>query len=79
MGLINEFFMGNLSRLSLFKSGLQRTFRESRTQSLTLTRIRESVNSDNASPFTQGEINAAIERMTEDNQVMMADGIVFLI
>lgn len=79
MGLTNEFFMGNLSRLSLFKSGLQRTFRESRTQSLTLTRIRESVNSDNASPFTQGEINAAIERMTEDNQVMMADGIVFLI
>ncbi|KAG5886368.1 hypothetical protein JTB14_034902 [Gonioctena quinquepunctata] len=66
-------------RLSSFKSGLQRAFRDNRAQSLSLNRIREFVNVDNSSPFTQNEINAAILTMTDDNQVMLADGIVFLI
>ncbi|KAJ8950687.1 hypothetical protein NQ318_012767 [Aromia moschata] len=66
-------------RFSAFKSSLQRAFRENRAQSLSLIRIREFVNTDNSSPYTQGEINTAIERMTDDNQVMSADGIVFLI
>lgn len=66
-------------RLALFKNGLQRTFRDSRSQSLALPRVRDSINSNNPDPFSQGEINAALHRMTEDNQIMLADGIVFLI
>ncbi|XP_072385638.1 DNA replication licensing factor Mcm3 [Diabrotica undecimpunctata] len=66
-------------RLTTFKSSLQKAFRENRTQSLSLSRIREFINSDNPTPYTQNEISAAIERMTDDNQVMLSDGFVFLI
>ncbi|XP_022920359.2 DNA replication licensing factor Mcm3 [Onthophagus taurus] len=67
-------------RLSKFKSCLQKTFRENRTQSLSLVKVKDSVNSQYSNePFSQSEINAAVERMTEDNQVMLSDGIVFLI
>jgi hypothetical protein len=65
--------------LTQFKTSLQRAFRDNRAQSLSLVRVRDSVNTDNVEPFTQGEIHAAIDQMTEENQVMMADGIVFLI
>jgi DNA replication licensing factor MCM3 len=67
------------NRLTQFKTSLQRAFRDNRAQSLSLVRVRDSVNTDNVEPFTQGEIHAAIDQMTEENQVMMADGIVFLI
>jgi DNA replication licensing factor MCM3 len=67
------------NRLTQFKTSLQRAFRDNRAQSLSLVRVRDSVNTDNVEPFTQGEIRAAIDQMTEENQVMMADGIVFLI
>ncbi|CAH0552759.1 unnamed protein product [Brassicogethes aeneus] len=69
----------SFDRLSSFKSSLQKAFRENRTQSLSLAKVKDFVNTSSASPFSQGEISAAIEKMTEDNQVMMADGIVFLI
>ncbi|XP_050300604.1 DNA replication licensing factor Mcm3 [Anthonomus grandis grandis] len=66
-------------RLSTFKTSLCKAFQENRTQALSLTRIKDFVNKDNSSPYSQGEISAAIEKMSDDNQVMMADGIVFLI
>ncbi|KAJ3641630.1 hypothetical protein Zmor_028126 [Zophobas morio] len=66
-------------RLTQFKTGLHKAFKDNRAQSLSLTRVRDSVNSDNLEPFTQGEIQAALDQMTEDNQVMLADGIIFLI
>lgn len=66
-------------RLSSFKTTLCRAFQENRTQALSLSRVKEFVNKDNATPYSQGEISAAIEKMSDDNQVMMADGIVFLI
>ncbi|XP_060662109.1 DNA replication licensing factor Mcm3 [Drosophila nasuta] len=67
------------SRLGLFKNGLQRLFREAREQSLPVSRISKAINENNAEPFTAGEIDAAMHRMTEDNQIMVADDIVFLI
>ncbi|KAL3283583.1 hypothetical protein HHI36_006721 [Cryptolaemus montrouzieri] len=66
-------------RLSIFKTSLHKTFKENRAQSLPLSRIKESINSDPSTSFSTGEILGAIERMTADNQVMMSDGIVFLI
>uniref|UniRef100_A0A1A9UNX1 DNA replication licensing factor MCM3 n=1 Tax=Glossina austeni TaxID=7395 RepID=A0A1A9UNX1_GLOAU len=67
------------NRLGSFKNSLQRLFREAREQSLNLQRITAAVNENNPEPFTKEEIQAAIHRMTEDNQIMMADEIVFLI
>ncbi|XP_076268124.1 minichromosome maintenance 3 isoform X2 [Rhynchophorus ferrugineus] len=66
-------------RLSSFKTSLSKAFQENRTQALNLAKVREFVNQDNSNPYTQGEISAAIDRMSDDNQVMLADGIVFLI
>lgn len=67
-------------RLKVFKSSLLQSFREARTQSLTMIRLRDSINeSDDREVFSQAEINAAISRMTDDNQIMMSDGIIFLI
>lgn len=66
-------------RLGIFKNGLQRLFRDAREQSLPVSRITASINEKNPEPFTTGEIDAAMHRMTEDNQIMVADGIVFLI
>jgi DNA replication licensing factor MCM3 len=67
-------------RLNIFKNGLQKVFRESRESSLPVARIVEYVNvNSGAEAFAQGEISSALERMTNDNQIMVADEIVFLI
>lgn len=66
-------------RLGVFKNSLQKMFREAREQSLPLARITAAVNKNNDEAFSKGEIEAAVSRMTEDNQIMLADDIVFLI
>ncbi|KAH8264752.1 hypothetical protein KR044_013431 [Drosophila immigrans] len=66
-------------RLGLFKNGLQRLFREQRDNMLSVSRITKAINENNEEPFTADEINAAMHRMTEDNQIMVADELVFLI
>lgn len=70
----------NDDRLNIFKNGLQKLFRESRESSLPVARIVTYVNQNSGvEAFTQGEISSALERMTNDNQIMVADDIVFLI
>lgn len=44
-----------------------------------MNRLTESVNRDNEEPFSSAEIQAALSRMQDDNQVMVSEGIVFLI
>lgn len=67
-------------RLNVFKNGVQMIFREVRDGSLPIERIVDYVNQQSGDvAFTQNEINSALERMTNDNQIMLADGIVFLI
>lgn len=67
-------------RLSVFKNGLQKIFRESRESSLPVERIVKYINENSGDvAFSQGEISSALERMTNDNQIMVADEIVFLI
>lgn len=44
-----------------------------------MSRLTESVNRDNEEPFSSTEIQAALSRMQDDNQVMVSEGIVFLI
>lgn len=69
-----------ICRFSVFKSSLFALFRNNRAQSLGLTRVQEGINAENVqNPFSLREITTAINRMTEDNQIMLSDGIVFLI
>ena len=49
-------------------------------QTLQLVQIVEKLKKDYPdTEFTQGEINAAVHRMTEDNHIMVSDGQVFLV
>uniref|UniRef100_A0A336KIG4 DNA replication licensing factor MCM3 n=1 Tax=Culicoides sonorensis TaxID=179676 RepID=A0A336KIG4_CULSO len=67
-------------RFKVFKTGLQRLFRESRQQSLPVTQVAEFVNRESGDEvLTQAEIDLALHRMTEDNQIMVADDFVILI
>jgi DNA replication licensing factor MCM3 len=67
-------------RLNVFKNGLQKVFRETRESSLPVDRIVNYINQNSGDEaFSQGEVNSALDRMTNDNQIMVADDIVFLI
>lgn len=58
---------------------LLEVFREAHAQSVGMTRLTESVNRDEEQPFSPEEIQAALSTMQDDNQVMVSEGIVFLI
>ncbi|KPJ04543.1 DNA replication licensing factor MCM3 [Papilio xuthus] len=67
-------------RLTQFKSALQQLFREQRANSLPLDKVTSYVNNKYShQTFSSDEVQAALHRMTQDNQLMMADDIVFLI
>lgn len=55
-------------------------FRKQRSQSLSLTHIQQNISTHTSGQqFTPQEVIGALNQMTEENQVMLADGIVFLI
>lgn len=66
-------------RLKLFKEKLSQAFRDVRDQTLAVEALTSTINQTIDEPFNQAEINAAIELMSDANQIMVADGIVFLI
>jgi DNA replication licensing factor MCM3 len=67
-------------RFNLFKKSLTQLFRESRAQSLPSSRFRDYLaEKHSAQPFQSHETRAAFERMTDANQIMVADDIIFLI
>lgn len=66
-------------RLSVFKQKLNQAFRDVRDQTLAVEALTSAINQSIAEPFSQAEVNAAIELMSDANQIMVADGIVFLI
>ncbi|GFG31335.1 hypothetical protein Cfor_12894 [Coptotermes formosanus] len=61
-------------------ASLVKVFREQRAQSLILERVVEFANGEQSGePFSPSEVSAAITQMTDANQIMVADGMVFLI
>lgn len=67
-------------RLKIFKNGLQKAFRDARDQSSSLANIIAFIDQNSGDiAFTDAEITAAVEKMTDDNQIMVADDMVFLI
>lgn len=67
------------NRLNVFKKRLFEAYKEKRVNALSLVNVTEFVNANLSTPFSRGEIDAAIDRMTADNQVMLADASLFLI
>lgn len=67
-------------RLDAFKSSILKLLKEEHTQTVAMTWVTEYVNAAHPDqPFGSDEIDAAVERMTEANQIMVADGMLFLI
>ncbi|XP_036405859.1 DNA replication licensing factor MCM3 [Megalops cyprinoides] len=66
-------------RLKEFKAALLGAFDSAHAQSVTVTALMESINKDNQTPFSTAEVRVALDRMQDDNQVMVSSDIVFLI
>ncbi|XP_068432976.1 DNA replication licensing factor MCM3 isoform X1 [Clinocottus analis] len=66
-------------RLKEFKSSLFAVFQSAHAQSVKMTNLTADINRGREVGFTEREVRGALARMQDDNQVMMADDIVFLI
>ncbi|KAM0730199.1 DNA replication licensing factor Mcm3 [Formica fusca] len=66
-------------RLTIFKSSLHKLFQDRRTQTIPLREVTNYLNTTQSLNFTNDEINAAIDTMTDANQIMAAEGNIFLI
>lgn len=66
-------------RLKEFKAALLEVFRAAHAQSVGMTALTGDINKNRSTPFEEAEIRAALARMQDDNQVMVADDIIFLI
>lgn len=68
-------------RLRQFKNGLTQYLRDHRSQSVGLPALTTHLNEGLArlDPFSAAEISSAIATMTRANQVMLAEGVLFLI
>ncbi|XP_069014841.1 DNA replication licensing factor MCM3 [Embiotoca jacksoni] len=66
-------------RLKEFKSSLFAVFQSAHAQSVKMTTLMDDINKERETRFSEPEVRIALARMQEDNQVMVADDIVFLI
>ncbi|XP_072300007.1 DNA replication licensing factor MCM3 [Eucyclogobius newberryi] len=66
-------------RMKEFKSSLFSAFQSAHAQSINMKDLKSDVNKGREKLFSDGEIRAALKRMQDDNQIMVADEIVFLI
>lgn len=65
-------------RLKVFRTLLHKLFQQQRAQSLPLSTVREYINTQQSQEFTSSEITAAINKMSDANQIMAADDNIFL-
>ncbi|KAK3516741.1 hypothetical protein QTP70_022533 [Hemibagrus guttatus] len=69
----------SVDRLKEFKAALLEVFRAAHAQSVGMNTLMGEINKDRSAPFEKAEVQAALARMQDDNQVMVADDIIFLI
>uniref|UniRef100_A0A4W6CI93 DNA replication licensing factor MCM3 n=1 Tax=Lates calcarifer TaxID=8187 RepID=A0A4W6CI93_LATCA len=66
-------------RLKEFKSSLFAVFQSAHAQSVKMKTLMDDINKERQNQFSEPEVRAALARMQDDNQVMLADDIIFLI
>ncbi|XP_063298106.1 DNA replication licensing factor MCM3 isoform X1 [Pelobates fuscus] len=66
-------------RLKAFKTALLDAFKAAHAQSIAMPALMDAINKNNESPFSQGEVKAALELMEDANHIMVSENIVFLI
>lgn len=65
--------------MAQFRSLVHKAFSDEHSQSLTVDQIESYVNSGLSQMFSSQEIEVALDQMQEANQVMVSEGMVFLI
>ena len=65
-------------RLAIFRDQLSKAFMEAHTQTLPISKVEEALK-DISPHFEKPEIRAALNKMQDENQVMVAQDNVFLI
>lgn len=63
----------------MFKQKLNQAFNQAREETLSMERLTAIINENATEPFALPEIRAAVQFMSEANQIIVADGILFLI
>uniref|UniRef100_A0A4W6CDM3 DNA replication licensing factor MCM3 n=1 Tax=Lates calcarifer TaxID=8187 RepID=A0A4W6CDM3_LATCA len=66
-------------QLRKFKSSLFAVFQSAHAQSVKMKTLMDDINKERQNQFSEPEVRAALARMQDDNQVMLADDIIFLI
>uniref|UniRef100_A0A3Q4HY77 DNA replication licensing factor MCM3 n=1 Tax=Neolamprologus brichardi TaxID=32507 RepID=A0A3Q4HY77_NEOBR len=66
-------------RLKEFKSSLFAVFQSAHAQSVKMSALMDAINKERQNVFAEAEVRGALARMQDDNQVMVADDIIFLI
>ncbi|XP_059158945.1 zygotic DNA replication licensing factor mcm3-like [Physella acuta] len=67
-------------RLKVFRSSLYQLYKKERAQSVQLDQIKAHMSAEHKdTPFSEDEIMSAIDKMMDENQVMLSDNIVFLV
>ncbi|RXN15248.1 maternal DNA replication licensing factor mcm3-like isoform X1 [Labeo rohita] len=74
-----DFIEDENSRLKVFKAALLKAFKVTRSQSVAVPDLLTHINKGQDEEFDQNEINLLLERMQDDNQVMVSENVVFLI
>lgn len=72
-------FFSSSTRLKEFKSSLFAVFQSAHAQSVKMKTLMDDINKGREKRFTEAEVRDALARMQDDNQVMLADDIIFLI
>lgn len=66
-------------RLTFFRRKVSQAFIDSRQQQISVKRLTKLVNAMDKERFSENEIVAALNEMSEANQIMVSEGFVFLI
>ena len=70
----------SIHRFKFFKANLVKVFQNKRTDCLTLECVMESANGQQShEPYSQSEVSAATTKMVDANQILVAEGMLFLI
>jgi len=70
----------SVHRFKSFKASLVKVFRDKRTDCLPLEHVVEFANGQQSGePYSQSEVSAATTQMVDANQILVAEGKIFLI
>lgn len=66
-------------RMSSFRKKVRQAFNEEGKQIISMSRLAQAVNTNCDESFSDNEIESALMKMTDANQVMLSNGLVYLI